>query len=154
MTAESSSTWVAVTPEPLALDPLVAWATRPGCGAVVTFAGTVRDHSDDHDQVIALEYETSEPLALARLRGVAEAAQKRWPDLAAVALHHRVGRVELGEATVLVVVAAPHRAEAFEAGRYCIDALKRSVPMWKREHFEGGSAWSSATEPIVAVEST
>ncbi|MHB1969481.1 MAG: molybdenum cofactor biosynthesis protein MoaE, partial [Acidimicrobiales bacterium] len=63
-------------------------------------------------------------------------------------------RVELSEATVLVVVAAPHRAEAFEAGRYCIDALKRSVPMWKREHFEGGSAWSSATEPIVAVEST
>ncbi len=154
MTAESSPTWVAVTPEPLALDPLVAWATRPGCGAVVTFSGTVRDHSADHDAVSALEYETSEPHALARLGEVAEEARRRWPDVAAVALHHRVGRVELGEPTVLVVVAAPHRAEAFEAGRFCIDALKRTVPMWKREHFPGGSAWSSATEPIVPVEST
>lgn len=152
VTTGSELNWVAVTEGPLSLDALVAWATRPDCGAVVTFSGTVRDHSDDHPVVEALEYETSAPLALARLDELVAEARRRWPDLGPVAVHHRLGRVELAEATVHVVVAAPHRAEAFAAARFCIDTLKASVPMWKREHFPGGSSWSSATEPLRPVD--
>ncbi len=152
MTAASPPTWIAISDEPLSLEALVAWATRPGCGAVVTFSGTVRDHSEDHAEVRALEYETSEPLARARLEEVAAEARRRWPDLEAVGLHHRVGVVDLTEATVHVVVAAPHRAEAFEAARYCIDTLKASVPIWKREHGADGTTWSSATTPLAPIE--
>lgn len=146
-----SRDWTAVTPERLSLDDLVGWATQPDCGAVVSFSGVVRSSSSAHDGVQALEYETSEELAQKRLDEIIAEARRQWPTLGAVGIHHRIGRVELSEATVLVVVASPHRAEAFDAARYCIDTLKKSLPMWKREVFEGGSAWSEETSPIADV---
>jgi molybdopterin synthase catalytic subunit len=144
-----TSNWVLVTPDQLSLESLATWATRPNCGAVVTFSGVVRDHSRTRENVIALEYETSIEMAEKRIHEVVDEARVRWPSLEAVAIHHRVGRVELSDATVIVAVSSPHRDDAFDAARYCIDTLKVSVPMWKRELWEGGSAWSDESSPIV-----
>jgi molybdopterin synthase catalytic subunit len=137
-----------ITESPLAPDELSTWVIRPNCGAVVTFSGVVRDHSNTRENVLALEYETSTELAEQSLHEVADEARKRWPTLERVAIHHRIGRVELSESTVVVAVSSPHRDVAFEAARFCIDALKVSVPMWKRELWEGGSAWSDEASPI------
>jgi molybdopterin synthase catalytic subunit len=143
-----NSDWISITESPLSPDELSQWVIRPNCGAVVTFSGVVRDHSKARENVLALEYETNTALAEARLREVVDEARKRWPSLERVAVHHRVGRVELSDSTVVVAVSSPHRDVAFEAARFCIDTLKVSVPMWKREHWEGGSAWSEETSPL------
>jgi molybdopterin synthase catalytic subunit len=149
MSSAPNSDWISITENALSPDELSNWVIRPNCGAVVTFSGVVRSFSNAHENVIALEYETEAKLAEQRMRDVADEARKRWPALERVALHHRIGRVELSESTVVVAVSAPHRDQAFEAARFCIDTLKVSVPMWKRELWEGGSAWSDETSPIV-----
>jgi molybdopterin synthase catalytic subunit len=151
MTSTSASTWVAITEAPLSSDELSAWVVRPNCGAVVTFSGVVRDHSRAHNDVVALEYETSPELAEKRINEIVAVARERWPSLEAVAIHHRVGTVELSDTTVVVAVSSPHRADAFDAARFCIDTLKETVPMWKREIWEGGSAWSEDTSPLLDV---
>jgi len=140
--------WVAVSAAPLECHAISAWVSRPECGAVVTFLGTARSSSSTGHEIIELEYETSEELAVARMVEVVKVARERWPTLGAVALHHRVGSVLLEQPAVAVAVSAPHRHEAFEAARYCIDAVKRSVPMWKREVWAGGSAWSQEAHDI------
>ena len=149
MSSAPTSDWISITEHPLSPDELSNWVVRPNCGAVVTFSGIVRDHSSSRENVIALEYETNAAMAEQRLQDVIDEARKRWPALERVAVHHRIGRVELSVSTVVVAVSAPHRDVAFEAARFCIDALKASVPMWKRELWEGGSAWSDETFPIV-----
>lgn len=148
MSSAPTSDWIAITEDPLAPDELSGWVVQPNCGAVVTFSGTVRDHSSSRENVIALEYETDIESATRRLQEVVDEARRRWPGTERVAIHHRIGRVELSESTVVVAVSAPHRDGAFEAARFCIDALKASVPMWKRELWDGGSAWSSETSPL------
>lgn len=151
MRSTSASTWVAVTEAPLSSDELSTWALRPSCGAVVTFSGVVRDHSRARDDVLALEYETSSTLAEQKINEIVAVARERWPSLEAVAIHHRIGRVELTETAVIVAVSSPHRGDAFDAARFCIDTLKHSVPMWKREIWEGGSAWSEETSPLLDI---
>jgi molybdopterin synthase catalytic subunit len=143
--------WISVAPTELNVTELVTWATRPDCGAIVTFSGTVRSHSEAHDQITALDYETSVELANRNLVELVRIMRGRWPELGAVAVHHRIGRVELGETSVIVVASAPHRDVAFEATRFCIDTLKESLPMWKRELWEGGSAWSPQSRPLIAL---
>jgi molybdopterin synthase catalytic subunit len=106
---------------------------------MVVFVGSVRDMSEGK-QVDFLEYEAYEPMALQRLHEVAAEAESRWPVLA-IAIQHRVGRLEIGDDAVVVAVSCPHRAEAFEACRYVIDRLKEVVPIWKKEHGEGGQVW-------------
>jgi molybdopterin synthase catalytic subunit len=140
--------WVAISDSPLSAPDMTAWATRPGCGGVVVFSGTVRDHSSAHDDVESLEYETDESMASKRIHEIIDVARARWPDLGAVAVHHRVGKVELGGTAVVVAVSAPHRQEAFAAALFLIDTLKECVPMWKRETWDGGSAWSDETQPL------
>jgi molybdopterin synthase catalytic subunit len=152
MSSTPTSNWVSVTPSTLSLDALTSWATRPNCGAVVTFSGVVRDNSSARENVIALEYETSTDMAEKRIHQVIDEARVRWPSLEAVAIHHRIGRVALSEATVIVAVSSPHRGDAFDAARYCIDTLKVSVPMWKREIWQGGSAWSEDASPILNAQ--
>lgn len=152
MISTSLLDWVSVSPDPLPGEELRAWALRPSCGAVVSFSGTARSTSSLGQDIVALEYETEPSLAEARLAAVVAEARRRWPSLGAVALCHRVGRVALTESAVVVVVSAPHRHEAFEAARFCIDAVKRSVPMWKREIWQGGSAWSEEARELVRVE--
>jgi len=152
MPSTPPSNWVLVTSDRLSLDTVTTWAARANCGAVVTFSGVVRDNSSARDGVIALEYETSTELAEKRIHEVMDEARVRWPALEALAIHHRIGRVELSDATVIVAVSSPHRDDAFDAARYCIDTLKVSVPMWKREIWEGGSAWSEDASPILNAQ--
>ncbi len=151
VSTDRSPDWVAISPFVLDTHELVAWATRPDCGAVVTFVGTARTTSTTGHEILELEYETDPRLAERRLAEVTAEARARWPEIRAVVLHHRIGTVHLTEPAVVVVVASPHRGEAFDAARFCIDAVKRTVPMWKREVWRGGSAWSDEAIDIVDV---
>jgi molybdopterin synthase catalytic subunit len=112
---------------------------HPAAGAIVTFLGTVRDRSRGK-RVLYLEYDAYPGMAEKTLRQIGEEIRERW-GLDRVAIVHRVGRLEIGEAIVAIAVAAPHRAEAFEACRYAIDRLKEIVPIWKKEAWEGGEYW-------------
>lgn len=151
LAAPEGDTWVGLTPSPLPVAEAVAWAVRPDCGGLVLFSGTARDHAEGRPGVERLEYEAYESQAVPRLRAVADEARVRWPPIGRVALLHRTGVLEVGESAVVVVVSAPHRAEAFEAARFCIDALKRSVPIWKRETWAGGESWGLEAQHIVDV---
>lgn len=130
---------VAVTAEPLDGDALVALVGAQGDGAVVTFAGLVRDHNQGR-RVRFLEYEAYEPLAVRALRRIVDEAAEMWPS-ARVAAHHRIGRLEIGEASIVIAAASAHRGDAFAACRYTIERVKQIVPIWKREHFDGGDVW-------------
>jgi molybdopterin synthase catalytic subunit len=147
--------WVLLTSHPLPVDPATAWATTPGSGAVVTFLGVVREHSEGRDGVRGMTYEAYEEAATRRFGEIAAEARRRWPDVDRLALLHRVGELALSDTSVVVVASAPHRAEAFEAARFCIDTLKETAPIWKREHWDGGSDWAEQSQPIRPVrEST
>jgi molybdopterin synthase catalytic subunit len=130
---------VAVTSAPLDSEGLVALVDKKGDGAVVTFAGLVRNHNQGR-QVRFLEYEAYEPLAIRALQRIVDEARELWPG-ARVAVHHRLGRLEIGEASIVIAAASPHRADAFAACRYTIERVKQIVPIWKREHFDGGDVW-------------
>ncbi|MHB1961839.1 MAG: molybdenum cofactor biosynthesis protein MoaE [Acidimicrobiales bacterium] len=132
---------VALSDRPIDEGALAAWVRQPRCGAVVTFAGCVRDHSEGRPGVVSLEYEAYEEPARRRLREVAAAARNRWPSLGRVAIVHRVGMLEVGDDAVVVAVAGPHRDEAFEAARFCIDTVKATVPIWKHERWSEGEGW-------------
>lgn len=151
MQPPDGDTWLALTDDVLPIGPAVDWAVRPRCGAVVLFSGTVRDHAEHRTGVDQVVYEAYAEQVVPRLAEIAEAARARWPVLGRLALLHRVGALGLGESSVLVVASAPHRAEAFDAARFCIDALKATVPIWKRERWEGGEDWGLAATDIAAV---
>jgi molybdopterin synthase catalytic subunit len=144
--------WVGLTAEPIPVGRAVAWAELPQCGAVVLFTGTVRDHAEGRPGVSALEYEAYEEEVVPRLAGIAAEARRRWRVLGRVAVLHRVGTLDVGDTAVLVAVSAPHRAEAFDAARFCIDTLKATVPIWKRETWEGGSDWAECSHPVDEVD--
>jgi molybdopterin synthase catalytic subunit len=114
-------------------------------GAVCTFVGQVRNHSRGK-QVAFLEYGAFVPLAKKELARIAGEAEKRWH--VDVVIHHRIGRLEIGEASVVVCVGSPHRAEAFDACRWCIDTLKQTVPIWKRESGPDGSFWIEGDDAL------
>ena len=118
-----------------------------GDGAIATFTGLVRDHNQGRT-VRFLEYEAYEPLALRALERIIDEAREAWPGIR-VGLHHRIGRLEVGEASIIIVAASAHRAYAFAACRYAIERVKQIVPIWKREHFEGGEVWleGAAADP-------
>jgi molybdopterin synthase catalytic subunit len=123
---------------------LLAAAARPDCGAIALFLGTTRDHHQGR-RVVGLAYEAYEPMALEALRRIEREATERFA-VAACSIEHRLGEVPAAEASVAVVVAAHHRGPAFEACRWAMDELKRSVPIWKRERFEdGGAEWVAGT---------
>jgi molybdopterin synthase catalytic subunit len=126
--------------------PLLAAAARPECGAVNLFLGATRDHHAGR-RVLRLEYEAYEPMALAALAALERAARERF-SLAHCVVVHRLGEVPITEASVAVVVSSPHRATAFDASRWLMDELKRSVPIWKKEFFEGGGAEWVAGHPL------
>ena len=144
--------WISVSELPLSPEILTSWATRPECGAVVTFCGTARDSSTNGHLIQALEYETKIKLAETRISEIVELARSRWPSLGAIAIHHRVGTVRLEEPAVVIAISSPHRQAAYEASQFSIDAVKRCVPMWKREVWEGGSAWSQEAQDLLSVQ--
>jgi len=143
--------WIALTPDPLPLEAVTQWATTPRSGAVTAFLGCVRDHAEGREGVTGLTYEAYEEAATARLRDVAEVARHNWPTVERIGLLHRLGDLALSETSVLVVVSSPHRAEAFEAARFCIDTLKETVPIWKREHWQNGDDWATGAQPLRLV---
>jgi len=110
-----------------------------GLGGVVTFLGLVRNHNAGRT-VRHLEYEAYEPLALKAFERIAAEVQNRWPEVR-MGLHHRTGRLEIGEASIVIVTASAHRADAFASCRYVIERVKQIAPIWKREFFEGGDVW-------------
>lgn len=142
MEPAGASDWITLTAEPLAVAAAHDWAATPGSGAIVAFSGIVRDHSEGRAGVTGLTYEAYEEEAGRRLHEVAAETRRRWPAVERLALWHRTGELALSETSVIVVVSAPHRAEAFEAARFAIDTLKETVPIWKREHWAEGSDWA------------
>jgi len=133
-----------LTRERIDAEALTRAARRPECGAVVVFHGTTRDHHEGR-RVVLLHYEAYEPMALAALEEIERSTLARH-DVAWCRIAHRLGEVPIAEASVVVVVAAAHRAPAFEACRWAMDELKRRVPIWKRESFEGGAKeWVKGT---------
>jgi len=129
----------AVVEQPISAAALRELVAGPGSGAVCTFEGTVRDHTGEA-VTTHLEYEAHAAMAEKVFADIAAAAARRW-KVAAVAIHHRVGRLEIGDVSVAIAVAAEHRAAAFEACRYAIDQLKISAPVWKKEFGPDGSYW-------------
>lgn len=151
MPAADPHTWVALTTEPLAVGAVADWAVRPDCGAVVVFSGTVRDHAEGRSGVSGLEYEAYAEQVEPRLRSIAEEARRRRPVLGRIALLHRVGALAVMEPSVVVGVSSPHRPEAFEAARWCIDTLKATVPIWKRETWDSGVGWGLDAHDVADV---
>ena len=149
--APATPNWVALTPDPLPVTEVMAWATTPVSGAVVTFLGVVRDHSDGRPGVTGLTYEAYEEEAGRRLGEVAQELRRRWPEVDRVALLHRTGALTLSEASVAVVISSPHRPDAFDAARYAIDTLKETVPVWKQEHWVGGDDWGQSAHDVRPV---
>ncbi|HEY8551112.1 MAG TPA: molybdenum cofactor biosynthesis protein MoaE [Vicinamibacterales bacterium] len=141
---------LAITAAPLDAGPLVAalLARQAGqaaatdgasTGAVATFLGLVRDRNQGR-RVRYLEYEAYQPLAVRAFERIAAEAAEEWPS-ALLAIHHRVGTLQIGEASIVIAAASPHRGDAFAVCRYAIERVKQIAPIWKREHFEGGDTW-------------
>jgi MoaE-MoaD fusion protein len=131
--------------EPIETAALLAKIKCPADGAVVVFEGIVRDNSRGR-RTLFLDYEAYQEMALKQMTGVMEQALSQFP-IREVAMVHRVGRLQIGETSVLIVVASAHRGAAFDACRWLIDTLKRTVPIWKKEHFEDGAVWADG-EPF------
>jgi molybdopterin synthase catalytic subunit len=131
---------VAVTPDRLDLEPLLRLvADGGGHGAITSFVGTVRDNNLSR-RVTHLEYEAYEPLAVKALEQIVQETGAQWPGVR-VAVHHRIGHLAIGDASIVIAAASAHRANAFAACRYVIERVKQIVPIWKHEFFDGGEVW-------------
>jgi molybdopterin synthase catalytic subunit len=132
-----------IVSEPIDPRAVEAAVARPAAGAIVTFHGVVRDHNYGQ-RITHLEYEAYPEMAEREMARIGAEIAARWPD-ARVAMIHRVGRLEVGETSVVIAVSSPHRAEAFDACRYALEALKVRVPIWKKEFAESGEYWIEGT---------
>jgi molybdopterin synthase catalytic subunit len=128
-----------IVTSPIDVNSVTAAASMPAAGAIVTFVGTTRDHNDGR-QVTQLEYEAYPEMAIAEMRKIGDEVRERW-EISEIAIVHRIGVVPIGEASVVIAVSSAHRIAAFEACHFTIDRLKEVVPIWKKEHFEGGEVW-------------
>ena len=144
--------WIALTDRSLDVGLASEWVALPDCGAVVVFSGLVRDHADGSTDVTHIDYEAWAEQVVPRLELVAADARRRWPDIGRIAIWHREGRVLLSESSVVVAVSTPHRGAAFEACEFAIDTLKSSVPIWKKEFFDGGSQWARSAQHITDLQ--
>ena len=128
---------------PLSLDDAYRLADDGANGAIVLMSGMVRNNTDGKS-VIALEYQAYEPMAISIFRQISTQIRQKWPDVTKVVIHHRTGRLIVGDISVLVAIGSPHRSEAFAACQYAIDTLKHNAPIWKKEHWaDGSSSWVS-----------
>ena len=134
-----------ITTDEISADEVVARLVDPAIGAVVTFVGVVRGTTDGRE-VRYLEYEAYPEMAEAALHQIGDEIRERWPSIRQVAIVHRVGRLEVGEAAVVIALSAAHRPEVFDALRYAIDRLKEIVPIWKKEVWADGEEWRSEIE--------
>ena len=129
-----------ITEQPFSEAALTRVVAHPEAGGIVAFSGVVRNETGGR-RVKFLEYEAHAPMAEAKMREIGAMVRARWPSVKRVAMVHRVGRLEIGEASIVIAVSAAHRREAFEACHFAIDRLKETVPVWKKEHFEDGEVW-------------
>lgn len=134
---------IILTDQPLDVNACINHVMAPDCGGIDVFIGTVRNATKGR-RVLRLEFEAYEPMALSEMRKLAEKAAAQWP-VQRIAIHHRTGTLQVGEMPVIIAVAAAHRDAAFDACRFIIDTLKQTVPIWKKEIFEDGEVWVSAT---------
>jgi molybdopterin synthase catalytic subunit len=130
---------------PIDVTALVHHVRAPEDGAIVTFDGFVRNQSHNR-ATLYLDYEAYETMALAKMREIAAQLHEKY-KIHGVAIVHRLGRLQIGETSVFIAVSAPHRAAAFDACRFAIDSLKRTVPIWKKEYFEDGAVWADGELP-------
>jgi molybdopterin synthase catalytic subunit len=154
---DSGQDWLALTEQPLSVGDAYEWSVQDDCGAVVLFSGTVRNQAVDDDGRVRegvghLTYEAYDSQVVPRLAAIAAEVRVRWPRTGRIVLWHRIGRIELGETSVIVVVSAPHRPEAFAAAQYSIDAIKATAPIWKHEEWVDGADWGTgAHAPVDAT---
>lgn len=127
---------------PLIVQDCIDFVANARSGGTTVFIGTVRDHTQGRE-VVGLEFEAYKPMAVSEMRKIAEEVAGRW-KAERVAIHHRVGALDIGGIAVVIAVATPHRAAAFEACQYAIDTLKETVPIWKKEIFRDGEVWVAA----------
>lgn len=149
MSSPLAADTVLLTREPLDIAGLTAGVRGEEDGAIVTFDGFVRNESGGR-ATRYLEYEAYEAMALVKMQEIAAQAHEKF-EIHRVAVAHRLGRLEIGETSVFIAVSAAHRAAAFEACRFAIDTLKRTVPIWKKEFFQDGAVWAEGQKPTVAV---
>ena len=134
---------MAITFAPLSIDEVYRLADDAANGAIVLMSGMVRNQTDGKP-VVALEYQAYEPMAIEVFKQIAAQIRQTWTDVTRVVIHHRTGKLAIGEISVLVAVGCPHRTEAFEACKFAIDTLKHNAPIWKKEHWsDGSSSWVS-----------
>ena len=130
----------AITLAPLSLEEVYALADDAANGAIVVMSGMVRNQTDGRP-VVSLEYQAYEPMAMQVFKQSEVQIRQTWTGVTHVIIHHRVGRLQIGEISVLVAIGCPHRTEAFEACKYAIDTLKHNAPIWKKEFYAGGEVW-------------
>lgn len=139
-----------VVHQPIDLNELVAYVTDPEAGAIAAFIGTTRNHNEGR-RVIALDYEAYPEMAEKELARIGADAAKTW-QISRMAIVHRLGPVQIGEASVVIAVSSPHREAAFAASRFAIEEIKKTVPIWKKEVYEGGEVWigTQSGQPLTA----
>ncbi|ASB89816.1 molybdenum cofactor biosynthesis protein MoaE [Bacillus sonorensis] len=128
-----------VTNEPIAIEDVVKKVEKREAGAITTFIGTVREWTNGK-KTLYLEYEAYVPMAVNMLAQIGEEIEEKWPG-ATTAITHRIGRLEISDAAVVIAVSSPHRKAAYEANEYAIERIKQIVPIWKKEHWENGESW-------------
>jgi len=128
-----------ITRDPLSVEEVVDKVKADSSGAIVSFIGTVRNESMGK-RVLYLEYDAYEPMAVKKLQEIAEEIKQKW-NIDRVAIKHRIGRMDIGEVSVVIAISAPHRKDALEASGYTIDRIKEIVPIWKKEVWEDGETW-------------
>ncbi|MEL7501083.1 MAG: molybdenum cofactor biosynthesis protein MoaE [Cyanobacteria bacterium J06554_6] len=142
-TQSNTADHFSITFAPLSLEEVYRLADDDANGAIVVMSGMVRNNTDGQ-AVVALEYQAYEPMAVAVFKQIAAEIRQQWPDVTHIVIHHRTGKLTVGEVSVLVAVGCPHRTEAFEACKYAIDTLKHNAPIWKKEIWQDGStSWVS-----------
>ena len=133
---------IQLSPTPLEVQRCLDFVSDAAVGGIDVFVGTVRNQTKGKE-VLKLEFEAYEPMALREMQKLADQAREKW-DVLRIAVHHRTGVLGVGEIPVIIAVSAAHRAAAFDACRYIIDTLKETVPIWKKEYFAGGEVWVNA----------
>lgn len=144
-----------VTHNPLDIEYISATVTSPSTGATSLFVGTTRDNFEGK-QVVKLEYEAYEPMAYKELKKLCDELRSKWSDLHKIAIHHRLGEVKVTEASVVIAISSPHRRDSLEAVHHCIDRLKATVPIWKKEIYkdENEGEWKENKECSWSTDKT
>ena len=128
-----------ITKEPIVIEDVVKKVERREAGAITTFIGTVREWTNGK-KTLYLKYEAYVPMAVSMLAQIGKEINEKWPG-AAAAITHRIGRLDISDAAVVIAVSSPHRKAAYEANEYAIERIKQIVPIWKKEHWEDGETW-------------